>query len=151
MSNYDVEVIYYDNRGITSHCQSDKDAVALFDNYNIKDDNIKSVTLYCDGQLVKSKTKEDINKSLTNIQFTTEELYLLFKVLINNIRLNNTDDNITLDDLSKKLKEMSKLTDLTIKIRDILKLEVKWYDYNISIRCYNWCGVDKDSIHSFIL
>jgi hypothetical protein len=125
MSNYDVEVIYYDNRTTTSHCQSDKDATALFDNYNIKDDNIKSVTLYCDGQFVKSKTKEDIGKSFTNIQLTTEELYLLFKVLINNIRLNNADDNITLDDLSKKLKEMSKLTDLTIKIRDVLKLEVK--------------------------
>ena len=125
MSNYDVEVIYNDNRTTTSHCQSDKDAAALFDNYNIRDDNIKSVTLYCDGQFIKSKTKEDISKSFTNIQFTTEELYLLFKVLINNIRLNNADENITLDDLSKKLKEMSKLTDLTIKIRDVLKLEVK--------------------------
>lgn len=124
MSNYDVEVIYYDNRTTTSHCQSDKDAAALFDNYNIKDDNIKSVTLYCDGQFIKSKTKEDIDKSLTNIQFTTEELYILYKVLINSIRLNNADDSITLNDLSKKLKEMSKLTDLAIKIRDVLKLEV---------------------------
>jgi hypothetical protein len=125
MPNYDVEVIYYDNRTTTSHCQSDKDAAVIFDSYNIKDNNIKSVTLYCDDQFIKSKTKEDIDKSLTNIQFTTEELYLLFKVLINNIRLNNADENITLDDLSKKLKEMSKLTDLTIKIRDVLKLEVK--------------------------
>lgn len=125
MSNYDVEVIYYDNRTTTSHCQSDKEAAALFDSYNIRDDNIKSVTLYCDDLYVKSKTKEDISKSFTNIQFTTEELYLLFKVLINNIRLNNADENITLDDLSNKLKEMSKLTDLTIKIRDVLKLEVK--------------------------
>jgi hypothetical protein len=125
MSNYDVEVTYYDNRTITSHCQSDKDAAVIFDNYNIKDDNIKSVTLYWNGQFVKSKTKEDVDKSLTNIQFTTEELYLLYKVLINSIRLNNADDGITLNDLSKKLKEMSKLTDLTIKIRDTLKLEVK--------------------------
>ena len=125
MSNYDVEVIYYDNRTTTSHCQSDKEAAALFDNYNIRDENIKSVTLYCDGHIVKSKTKEDIDKSFTNIKFTTEELYLLFKVLINNIHLNNADENITLDDLSKKLKEMSKLTDLIIKIRDVLKLEVK--------------------------